>query len=223
MEESVKAQERNEEEKRRNRPLLIAIAALGVLIYTGAVCAVTVAVDRKVLADRGEGAFTGWEDPYAGGTAATAGPADPMALQFGEKIAKKDVCEFTIMNCEFSRQIFAPNATGDSAGYEANSDAEGYVDLTVRYRNLGKTAADIDAIASPVLTCANGDAYGAFAAIEDAGGREFIETALVSPSRSAQLHYLFLVPKDVGEGAFWIEFTLSDEDFSIGFDAGFPE
>ena len=222
MEESVKAHKHNAEERKRNRPLLIAIAVLGLIVYTGAVCAVTVAVDRKVLADRGESAFTGWEDPY-GGAAATAGPANPMALQFGEKIAKKDACEFTIMNCEFSRQIFAPNATEDSTGYEANDDEEGYVNLTVRYRNLGRTAADIDAIASPMLTCINGDEYGAFAVIEDAGGRQFIETAQVGPSRSAQLHYLFLVPKEVGEGAFWIEFTLADEDFAIGFDAGFPE
>ena len=111
----------------------------------------------------------------------------------------------------------------EDRGYEANGGDEGYVNLTVRYRNLGKTAADIDAIASPVLTCINGDKYGAFAVIEDAGGRQFIETAQVSPSRSAQLHYLFLVPKEVGEGAFWIEFTLAVEDFSIGFDAGFPE
>jgi len=223
MEESSKAQESKMDERRRNRPLLIAIAALGILLYTGAVCAVTVAVDRKILADRGEGAFTGWEDPYAAAGRPGAGPADPMALQFGEKITMQDLCEFTVMDCEFGSRIVAPNAMEESPGYEANSDAEGYVNLTVRYRNLSRTAANIDAIASPVLTCPDGDQYGAFAVIEDAGGRQFIEYAEVSPSRSAQLHYLFLVPKDVGEGAFWIEFTLADEAFAIGFDAGFPE
>ena len=219
----MKVKERNAQENRKNTPLLIAIAALGLLVYTGTVCAVTVAVDRRALERREEGAFTGWDDPYAGTMTSNAGPADPMALQFGEKITAQGVCEFTVMSCEFGRQIFAPNAGEGAAGYEADSDAGGYVDLTVRYRNLGRGPADIDAVASPALTCANGDQYGAFAVTENSGGREFIEAVEIGPSRSAQLHYLFLVPREVGEGAFRIGFTLANKEYSIGFEAGFPE
>ena len=219
----MKVKERNAQDNRKNTPLLIAIAALGLLLYTGAVGAVAVAVDRRALERRGEGAFTGWEDPYAGTITSSSGPADPMALQLGEKITAQGVCELTVMSCEFGRQIFAPHAGEGAAGYEADSDAEGYVDFTVRYRNLGRSPADIDAVASPALTCANGDQYGAFAVIENTGGHEFIEAAEIGPSRSAQLHYLFLVPGEVGEGAFRIAFTLADRDYAIGFEAGFPE
>ena len=206
------------EGKRNNRLLFIAVATLGLLIYTAGVCASAIYVDRRALA-RQAGNELSWEEDDDTLPAAAGGGM----LELGQKITAQGECEFTVVDCSFSREAFAPNATEDSPGYVAGSEAQGYVDLAVKYKNLNGAAADIDGIASPVLTCANGDTYGAFAVIESPGGSQFVEYAEIAPRRGELLHYLFLVPKDVGEGAFWIEFTIAGQEYTIGFAEGFAE
>ena len=208
------------DESKKKRPLRAAIAILGLLVYTVGVCAAAVFVDRQVYTRQKAIELPMTDDSFA---APAPARAEDGILELGEIITAQGDCEFTVTDCAFSRQAFAPGARTGDPGYEANSDAEGYVDLTVLYKNLNDTATDIDGIASPLLTCANGDAYSAFAVIENTNGNRFVEYALVSPRRSAQLHYLFQVPRAVGEGAFKINFTIAGQAYTIGFAEGFTE
>lgn len=205
-------------ESKRNRPLFIAIAALGLLLYTMTVCAAAVAIDRRVLGRQKSGA-----EPFEADEFDVPAPTDPGALQLGERITAEGDCEFTVVDCAFSRQAFPPNATGESVGYAAGNEADGYVDLAVQYRNLNGVPANIDGITCPVLIGTGGIEYGAFAVIENVSGSAFVEVANVSSLRSARLHYLFLVPKEVGEGAFAIHFALAGQEYGIGFSEGFTE
>ena len=212
MEESMKAQEN----KRVSRPLLIAMAALGLLLYTAGVCTCAVVIDRRGRrTDEGQPLGA---DAYDMAMPATAGGG---ALEPGERIIAAGECEFTVTDCAFGREVYASGAGADAGGYKAGSDNEGYVDLSVRYKNLGRTPADIDGIANPGLQCAGGDEYGAFAVIESADGSRFLEAAQVPSRGSGRLHYLFRVPKAVGEGAFRIRFTIAEEEYTIDFAAGF--
>jgi len=54
-------------------------------------------------------------------------------------------------------------------------------------------------------------------------GKSFAEYAEVAPQQGARLHYLFLVPKAVGEGAFWIDFTIAGQEYTMGFAEGFAQ
>jgi len=216
MQESMKAQD----VKRRNRPLLIAIAVLGLLLYTAGVCASAIYADRRASARQAQDELPWEDDGYALALPATDGGG---RLEPGQKITAAGECEFTVTGCAFSRQALAPNAGPDSGGYAASGETQGYVDLSVKYKNLNGAPADIDGVASPLLVCANGDAYSAFAVLESPDASRFIEYAEVAPGGGGRLHYLFLVPTGVGEGAFRIVFTIAGLDYAIGFADGFEE
>ena len=202
-------------ESKSRKPILIAAAALGLLLYTAAVCTAAVAVDRRAFERQGGPAPL--DKDYS------PAPADPGSLRLGERITAQGECEFTVVDCAFSRRAFPPNAAAASGGYEASAADWGYVDLTVRYRHLGGAPADMDGIVSPLLAGAGGMEYGAFAVLENAGGSQFIEYADIAPMQSARLHYLFLVPEHVGEGAFEIRFAIAGQAYCIGFAAGYEE